>query len=194
MTNPSSTPEYGRGYRIVARTVLTTAAAAAFIGMASVSASAAPGDIDEASVIANVNVNSTINLAIDQGSFDLNLLPSTSVDKTGAVTGRVTTNNATGYSVGVVAEAATLQGGAGNTDSIPIAALEVHNAAGVYTPLSSNAANPVITTTKDTRSAVGATDTDPDGDAFSDDYQVTVGDINSDTYSVTLNYTATALA
>jgi hypothetical protein len=193
MTNPSSTSEYGRGYRLVARTVLTTAAAAAFIGMASVSASAAPGDTDTASVIANVDVNSTINLAIDQGNFDLNLLPSSNVDKTGAVTGRVTTNNAAGYSVGVVAQAATLQGRPGNTDSIPIAALEVHNAAGVYTSLSSNPANPVITTTKNSRSAIG-TNGGPDGDTFSDDYQVTVGDINSDVYSVTLNYTATALA
>jgi hypothetical protein len=186
MTNPSSTPEYGRGYRLVARTVLVTATAAAFVGMSSVSASAAPGDISEASVVANVNVNSTINLALDQGSFTINGTPNSSEDKTGAVTGTVTTNNAAGYSVGVQAAAAALRPSTGaNTDSIPIANLEVSDAAGAFTPVSNTA--PVITTTKATRSALT-------GDAFSDDYRVDIPDVNSDIYSVTLNYTATALA
>lgn len=192
MTISPSTPDQRRGVRIAARALITTAAAAAFIGVASVSASAAPGNTG--SVQANVNVGSIITLSLDQGSFDLNLTPNSDVDKTGAVTGRVTTNNATGYSIGVVAEAATLQGARqANTDSIPVADLEVHNAAGVYTSLSSDPLAPVITTTKATRSAIGLNG-DPNGDTFSDDYQVTVGDVNSDTYSVTLDYTATALA
>ena len=183
MTNPSSTPEYGRGYRLVARTVLTTAAAAAFIGLASVSASAAPATD---SVVANVGVNSTITLNLDQASFNLNGAPLSNVPGVGAVTGLVTTNNATGYTVGVQAAAATLQPSSGaNTDSIPIANLEVADAVGAFAPVSNTA--PVITTTKATRSALT-------GDAFSDDYRVAIPDVNSDTYSVTLNYTATALA
>jgi len=186
MTNPSSTPEYGRGYRIVARTVLTTATAAAFIGLATVSASAAPGDVSNDSVVANVNVSSTITLNLDQASFNLNGLPGTTVPGLGAVTGLVTTNNAAGYSIGVQAAAATLQPSTGaNPDSIPIEALQVANAAGAYIPLSST--EPVITETKATRSALA-------GDAILDDYRVDIPDVNSDTYRVTLNYTATALA
>jgi hypothetical protein len=177
-----------RGVRLVARALVTTAAAAAFFSVAGLSASAAPGDTSEATVDANVIVNSTINLALDQASFDINATPDSTEAKTGAVTGTVTTNNATGYSVGVVAEADTLQPTLpDNDDTIPIANLEVRNDAGVYTPVSNDEAAPVITVTQDTRSAL-------DGDDFSDDYQITVPGVNSDTYSVTLNYTATALA
>jgi hypothetical protein len=188
MRQLSSTPEKSHGYRAVTRTLVTAATAAAFLGLGSLSASAAPGDVSTASVVANVNVNSTINLALDQASFDLNGTPNSTVTKTGAVTGRVTTNNATGYSVGVVAEAATLQPSLNsNADSIPIGDLEVSDAAGVSTPLTSSTTTPVITTTKATRSALA-------GDTFSDDYGVNIPDVTSDTYSVTLDYTATALA
>ncbi|GAA1427304.1 hypothetical protein GCM10009616_04110 [Microlunatus lacustris] len=137
-------------------------------------------------MVANVNVNSTITLNLDQGNFDLNGIPGSTVSKAGAVTGVVTTNNAAGYSVGVVAAASTLRPSlSANTDSIPIANLEVTDSDGDLTPLSPT--TPVITNTQDTRSALT-------GDAFSDDYQVDIPDVNSDTYSVTLNYTATALA
>ena len=184
--NPSSTSRHGRGVRLVSRALITTAAAATFVGMASVSASAAPGDTATDSVVANVNVNSIISLNLDQGSFDLNGTPLSTVTGVGSVTGVVTTNNAAGYSVGVQAAAATLQPTlGGNADTIPIANLQVADAAGTYTPLSNTA--PVITTTKATRSALL-------GDAFSDDYRVDIPDVNSDTYSVTLDYTATALA
>jgi hypothetical protein len=186
MTNPSSTSDRRRRVRIATRALVTTATAVAFVGLASVSASAAPGDTSADTVIANVNVNSTITLNLDQASFDLNGSPSTTVSQTGAVTGLVTTNNLTGYSVGVQANAATLVPAAnGNTDSIPIADLLVADTGGAYTPLSSTA--PVITSTKGTRSALA-------GDVFSDDYRVLIPDVDSDTYSVTLSYTATALA
>ena len=188
MTNPSSTPDRRRGHRTAARVVLTAATAAAFVGLATASASAAPGDVSEASVVANVNVNSTITLALDQANFDLNGTPNSTVSKTGAVTGSLTTNNAAGYSIGVVAAAATLQPHLnGNTDSIPIGSLEVADAAGDYTPLGNDEEAPVITNTRAVRSALA-------GDDFSDDYRVNIPDVNSDTYSVTLNYTATALA
>ena len=192
MSNPSGparnpfTRERSRGFRLATRAVVTTATAAAFVGLASVSASAAPGDTSTDSVVANVNVNSVITLNLDQSNFDLNGTPGSTVSGDGSVTGLVTTNNAAGYSVGVQAAAATLQPTLGtNTDTIPIANLQVANALGAFTPLSNTA--PVITHTQATRSALA-------GDAFSDDYKVNIPDVNSDTYSVTLNYTATALA
>jgi hypothetical protein len=189
--NPFSGPStYGtRRGRLAARALATTASAAALLSVAAVSASAAPGDVSVAdNVVANVNVSSTITLNLDQQGFDLNGLPSTRVSQTGAVTGRVTTNNATGYSVGVVAEAAALTAATnGNLDTIPIENLAVVDSDGAYAPLSNDEAAPVITTTKATRSALA-------GDTFSDDYRVDIPDVNSDTYSVTLDYTATALA
>jgi hypothetical protein len=186
MTSPSSSPARGRGYRLVTRTLVTAATAAAFVGLASVSASAAPVNVLDGSVQANVEVGSTLTLALDQDDFLLSGFPTDVVVGLAAVTGSVTTNNASGYSVGVQAAEATLDPPTGtNTDTIPIAALQVTNEDNAYTSLSSTA--PVTTTTKDTRSEL-------DGDAFSDDYRVTIPDVNTDTYSVTLNYTATALA
>jgi hypothetical protein len=195
MAAPFNTPLSGpstdgaRRVRLAARAVATTAAAAALLSVAALSASAAPGDVSVAdSVVANVNVSSTITLNLDQASFDLNGLPSTEASQTGAVTGVVTTNNATGYSVGVVAESAVLTAATtGNTDTIPIANLAVVDSGGSYAALSDDDAAPVITTTKGSRSALA-------GDAFSDDYRVAIPDVNSDTYTVTLDYTATALA
>lgn len=190
MTNPSGrarTPAH-RGFRIAARTVLTTATAAAFLGAASLSASAAPNDTAVDSVTANVNVDSTITLTVDQTSFDLDGTGGTTVTETNQVTGTVTTNNQAGYSVGVLAAAAALVPAdpLANTDTIPIGNLSTHNADNsAYVALSTTV--PVITTTKATRSALA-------GDAFSDDYEVVIPDVNSDTYSVTLDYTATALA
>lgn len=174
--------------RFATRAFLGTATLALLVGASAIPAFAAPGDTSADSVVANVNVNSTITLNLDQAGFDLNGSPSTTVSQSGAVTGLVTTNNAAGYSVGVVAAAAALAPTlTGNTDNIPIADLLVKNSAGAYTPLSDDTASPVITKTKATRSALA-------GDAFSDDYRVNIPDVNSDTYSVTLNYTATALA
>ena len=182
----ASVQESKRSTRIATRALLSTAAVALLAGAAAAPAFAAPGDTATDSVVANVDVNSTITLNLDQGSFLLSGTPLSTVPGVGAVTGVVTTNNATGYSVGVQAAAATLQPATGgNADSIPIANLEVADVAGTYTPLSATA--PVITTTKATRSALT-------GDAFSDDYRVTIPDVNSDRYSVTLDYTATALA
>lgn len=183
MTNPSFTPQRGRGLRVTARALLTTATAAAFVGAASLSASAAPANED--SVVANVGVSSVITLNVTQSDFDLNGIPESRVVGDDAVTGTVTTNSATGYTVSVQAAADNLHASAaGNLDSIPIAALQVVDAEDDYVPLSNTTS--VITHTQATRSALT-------GDAFSDDYRVDIPDVNSDTYSVTLNYTATAL-
>lgn len=83
MTNPSLTPQ--RGLRLTARALLTTATAAAFVGAASLSASAAPANED--SVVANVGVSSVITLNVTQSDFDLNGIPESRVVGDDAVTG-----------------------------------------------------------------------------------------------------------
>ena len=187
LTSPGTTAHRGgRGVRLAARALVGTAVAAAFLSASTLSASAAPGETAEDTVIANVGVDSTITLELDQTSFDLEGTPDSTVVGPAAVTGVVTTNSSTGYTVEVQAAAAALVAQtAGNTDSIPIGALEVTDDADEYAPVSDSA--PVTTVTTASRSAVA-------GDAFSDDYQVTIPSVFSDTYSVTLNYTATALA
>lgn len=178
---PASRQRFGR---LVLHSLLGTAAVAA-LSCAGLSAQAAPGDTSSDTVVANVAVNSTISLNVTQSSFTISGVPNATATSTGAVTGVVTTNNATGFSVGVQAAAAALQPAtSGNTDTIPIANLEVTNAAGAWTPVSDTA--PVTVHTQATRSDLAGT-------AFSDDYRVAIPDVNSDTYSVTLDYVATAL-
>jgi hypothetical protein len=182
MTNPSGTSAKARGYRLVARTVLTTATAAAFIGLAGVSASAAPGDDSADTVVANVGVNSSITLSGLTGQFTLNGLPGDTVAEEDAVSFNVNSNNVGGYNVTVQSETATL---AANTDAIPIGALGVRTAgAAAYTPVSSTA--PFIINTKAARSAAG-------GDDYSHDYTVDIPFVADDTYTATLDYVATAL-
>jgi hypothetical protein len=108
MTSPFSSPGRGRGYRLVTRTLVTAATAAAFVGLASVSASAAPNDTDTGDVTANVAIDSTIELALDDAAFTIDALPDATTTVADAVSGTVTTNSAAGYSVGVQAAAALL--------------------------------------------------------------------------------------
>lgn len=65
---------------------------------------------------------------------------------------------------------------------VAIANLSVKNTTGgTYAPLSNTTADTV--TTKATKSPAG-------GDSFSNDYQIQIPFVNSDTYSVGLNYVA----
>jgi hypothetical protein len=135
------------------------------------------------STTASVAVNSTITLSGLTSAFTITGDPSTTVAKTGAVSGTVTTNNSTGYNVSVKAASATMAGATtGNTDTIPIANLGVKDSGGsTYAALSSSTAN--VVKVKSSKSASA-------GDAFTDDYQIQIPFVNSDTYSATLNYTA----
>jgi hypothetical protein len=135
---------------------------------------------------ANVHVNSVITLSSLTASFTLTGDPGTTRTQNGVVTMNVFTNNLTGYAVTVQAGAATLSPSApGNTDSIPIASLQVRETGGVaFVSLSNLVAVPVHTQ---------VIPSVPGGDTVSNDYQVVIPSVAADTYSVVLTYVATAL-
>jgi hypothetical protein len=137
------------------------------------------------STTANANVNNTLSLTGLTSSFSLTGDPSTTATQTGAVSMNVTTNNRTGYSLKVQAASANMAGAAtGNTDTIPVSAMSAKDsAAGTYNALSNTSAATLKTTSAKTSNS---------GDNLSDDYKLDIPFVNADTYSVTLNYTATA--
>ncbi len=168
------------------RTLLILAAAAALAGSTAIPAVAAPGDTSDDTTVANVGVTSAIVLTALTPSFTLNGLPGAIVTGLNAVSFNVETNNIGGYAVTVQAEDDVLASTAqGNTDEIPIAALRVRESGGgAYTSVTDAA--PLTVHSQATRSASG-------GDNLSNDYQVSIPFVADDTYSVTLDYVATAL-
>jgi hypothetical protein len=151
------------------------------VGLAgTASAATAGGD-----TVANVGVGSAITLTALTPNFTLTGIPGETVPGVGAVTFNVATNNTAGYAVTVQSAAATMVGTGGNTESIPIGALSVRETGTTpYTPLSSTA--PVSVHRQLTHSVAA-------GDSLSNDYQVVIPFVNSDTYHATLNYVATTL-
>jgi hypothetical protein len=139
------------------------------------------------STVANVQVGSAITLSNLTSSFRLTGNPGQTIVGLGVVTMNVETNNATGYHVTVQAAAPNLVGTPPNPDVIPINDLSVRETAagnnGPFTPLSNT--TPVTVHDQITRSIPA------DGDALSNDYQIVIPNVNSDTYHVTLNYIAT---
>lgn len=135
------------------------------------------------STTANVAVASSITLSGLTSSFTLSGPPNTTQSANGAVTMKVTTNNNTGYTVTVQGASATMVGqAAGNTDTIPISNLAVRETGTTaWTALSSSSAATVHS--QNGRSVSS-------GDTISNDYQITIPFVNSDTYSATLNYVA----
>src|SRR4051794_7887456 len=147
-------------------------------------AAAAPGDTSEDTTIANVAVSSSITLQGLTPAFTLAGLPDDTVEEASAVAYTVLTNNVGGYTVSVQADAPELTPAGDSTDTIPINALSVRaHGDSAYTELSNT--NGITLHTKDTRSA-------PVGDKYTDDYSVDIPFVADDTYSVTLNYVATA--
>lgn len=151
------------------------------LGLASMgagSAFAAPG-----TTTANAAVASSITLSGLTAAFTLSGAPGSTPSTNSAVTMNVTTNNRTGYNVTVQSAAATMAATAvGNTDSIPIANLKVRETGQpTFTSLSSSTANTVHS--QATKSAAA-------GDTVNNDYQIAIPFVNSDTYTATLNYTA----
>jgi hypothetical protein len=143
-------------------------------------ASAAPGG----STVANVGVDSGITMTGLTPSFLLTGTPGQTVTGLNEVTFNVETNNPTGYSVTVQSQTASMApAGAGNLDTIPIAALTVRESnSTLFTPLSTGT---VTVHTQAGRSANG-------GDALSNDFRIRIPVVNADTYSATLDYVATA--
>ncbi|TMK54893.1 MAG: hypothetical protein E6G60_21000 [Actinobacteria bacterium] len=107
-------------------------------------------------------------------SFTLTGDPGATVTGNSKVAMNVLTNNPTGH--------ANLVGTGSNTNTIPIAALQVRETSGVaFTPLSNAAAVPVH---------AQLTPSGASGDSLSNDYRVTIPFVNADTYSTQLNYVA----
>jgi hypothetical protein len=190
MENTAPTGEFAttvkiRTRRPLLRGFVCVAAVATFaVGLGG----SAYGAEDTGSTDGSVEVTAAITLTGLPAGFTLAGIPGATVS-TGAtpVTFNVETNNIGGYAVTVQGAAATLTGVVvGNTDSIPIGALSVRETTieTIYTPLSSTVAVPVHSQTD--RSAEG-------GDDLSNDYQVVIPFVSSDTYTVTLDYVATTL-
>jgi len=143
--------------------------AAVGTGLALVGSVAAPAlAASTGSTIANASVLSTVTLSGLTPSFTMSGDPNSTVTAAGAVAMAVTTNNRTGY-----------------TDSIPIANLKVKEtgSAGGYTSL--GATTPVTVHSQAGKSL-------STGDPVSNDFQLAIPFVNSDTYRVTLNYVAAA--
>ncbi|MEV5968235.1 putative Ig domain-containing protein [Kribbella sp. NPDC051952] len=118
-------------------------------------------------------------------SFLLTGLPNSTISSDGTVTMTVTTNSTTGYSVSVQATGtALLPATAGNPATIPIDQLGVRESGDAdFVPLSST--DPVIVHQQNAASG-------PAGDAVSNDYQIKIPFVSSDTYSTTLDYIASS--
>jgi hypothetical protein len=171
--------------RLMLRGVVFGAASAAAVAATAGFASAAPGDTATDSTDAHVAVNSSIALTALSDSFTLTGIPGATVAQNGAVTFTVETNNLAGYAVTVQSRTATMPGTGGNLDAIPIGALSVRET-GTTLFKAMSAASTAQVHTQPTRSAEG-------GDALSNDYQVVIPFVNTDTYTATLDYVATTL-
>lgn len=167
------------------RTSLALLGTAGLLAVATqVTAAAAPGDRSADTTVANVAVSSAITLQGLTPSFTLTGIPGATVAEVGAVAYSVLTNNAAGYTVSVQADAPELTPAGSSTDTIPLGKLAVRpGGGGAYTALSDT--SPITLHDKGTRS-------DAAGDAYADDYQIDIPFVADDTYSVTLNYIATA--
>jgi hypothetical protein len=139
---------------------------------------------DTSSTTAEVEVNSSITLSGLPASFTLTGDPNTTVTSNGAVTMNVLTNNLLGYQVTVQAASNVLTGSVGNSNTIPIANLKVRETgAPVFTPMSN-----LVTVVHAQLNRSGSS-----GDTISNDYQVDIPFVNSDTYTVSLDYVASTL-
>lgn len=174
----SPTRRVGRGLAVAAAAGLLAAVAA------QLPAAAVPGDQSADTTVANVGVSSSITLADLTSSFALNGAPDDTVTGLSAVAYRVVTNNVGGYTVGVTAQDTALRPTGNSADTIPIENLAVRpNGTDDFTPLSRT--NAITLRDKGSRSEAG-------GDSYSDDYRVDIPFVADDTYTVTLNYVATA--
>lgn len=179
-----------QGHQNLWRTVVVTLGALALVGAMAGSASAIPPPgTSSDTTTANVQVSGAISLTGLTPAFTLVGLPGSTITGPAEVAMVVSTNNAGGYAVTVQAQTATLiPNTSGNLDSIPIGNLKVREtsvgAPGAFTSLSSG--SPVTVHTQVTRSAL-------DGDAISNDYQVLIPFVNTDTYSAELDYVATTM-
>jgi len=149
-----------------------------------VTTAGAQADTSSGSTTANVVVGSTIVLSNLTPSFTLTGNPGDTPTATVSMT--VTTNNFAGYAVTVQAASPELAPTIpGSTTSIPITDLDVREAnVGSFTPMSST--TPTQVHSQPTASAAG-------GDTVTNNYEMTIPFVRSDTYTATLNYIASTL-
>jgi len=167
----------------VLRGMLGVAVAGTLISaMAGVAGASPP--LNTGSTTANVGVESGITMTGLTSSFTLTGTPGATVSSVGAVTFNVETNNVAGYVVTVESESATMDPvTGGNLDTIPIGDLTVRETGtSTYTALS----GPISVHSQSARSLNG-------GDDLSNDFQIRVPVVNTDTYTATLDYVATSL-
>jgi len=151
----------------------------------SVGSTCAADSVDAGCTTSTAIAARTITLTDLTSSFTLAGLPNSTVGSDGTVTMTVTTNSTGGYLVTVQATTAALTGAtAGNTTTIPIGLLGVRETGTQsFFPLSAD--TPLTVHQQDTPSASG-------GDAVSNDYQIEIPAVPSDTYSTTLDYIVSA--
>lgn len=167
--------------QLVQRSLIGIAiASASFVAMVGTAGAAT----SSGTVSANVSVTNAITLSGLTPAFTLTGAPGATVTDTGAVAFNVLTNDIAGYNVTVQSNGTALAPTTvGNTDSIPMAALTVSNGgANSFAPISNV---PDVVWAQGTRSASA-------GDNHSNDYRMLIPFVNSDTYTTTLNYVATA--
>jgi hypothetical protein len=160
------------------------ACAAGFALLAMAGAGSATAESSSGGTNANAAVTSSITLSGLTNAFTLTGAPDTTATTATPVTMKVTTNNAAGYAVTVQANVPVMSPATlGNTDTIPVSALEVRKTGTIgYTPLS--ALSPVTVHSQTTRSS-------SQGDTINNDYRMAIPFVNADTYSVGLTYIAT---
>ncbi|TDW24390.1 DUF7507 domain-containing protein [Kribbella kalugense] len=171
ITYSVAVPVTGAGDGVLTNTVTSEA----------VGENCAPGDCTTSTPIAPL----TLTLTGLTTSFLLTGLPNSTISSDGTVTMTVTTNSTTGYSVSVqAAGTALLPATPGNPATIPIDQLGVRESGDAdFVPLSST--DPVVVHQQNAASA-------PGGDAVSNDYQIRIPFVSSDTYSTTLDYIASS--
>jgi len=161
------------------RTGLALVAGALLLGAAGAPAWAAPGE----STTVNVSVAGAISMTGLPSNVALSGAPGATVSNTAGYT--VTTNNTAGYTVSVKASDSVLKPAntTTNPDTIPISALSVAGTTGGPVALSDT--NSVTVHSQAARS-------DADGNDLSTTYSMTVPFVNADSYSVGIDYIATA--
>jgi len=158
------------------------------IGLAGTAMAADPPAPSEGAGTVTVVVDSSIQLSMTDSAISLQgLAGATGVTATdNQMAMNVKTNNITGYAVTVKADQADLLPGdtTANTDKIPVSNIRVtNNDDAAKAALSDTAAAPVAS--KDSRSIEA-------GDAITATFDGDIPFVNSDTYTGTITFTATA--
>ena len=159
--------------------VLTNRVASTTVG-----SNCAPAGVDPGCATAITIAARTFSLTGLTPSFTVTGLPGSTVTTDGVPTMTVTTNSPSGYRVTGRSATAQLVGAApGNTMTIPVDRLAVRES-GTSESRALSVDTPLVVHQQDAPSA-------PGGDAISNDYEVRIPFVASDTYTVTLDYDVT---